>query len=100
MALLVVDLRTNFERREFGTVEVHLTKRVRRGRMQAHFVDFVSAPRGDLERGVRVAEVNDLDRGEYLLVIRLLDARGAPIAFRRSLVSLRGNLAVTAVIAR
>jgi hypothetical protein len=68
--------------------------------MQAHFIDFVSAPRGDLERGVRVDEVNDLDRGECLLVIRLLDARGAPIAFRRSLVSLRGNLAVTAVIAR
>jgi hypothetical protein len=68
--------------------------------MQAHFIDFVSTPRGDLERGVRVAEVNDLDRGEYLLVIRLLDARGAPIALRRSLVSLRGNLAVVAVIAR
>lgn len=100
MALLVVDLRTNLERRQVATVELHLLRRRRHSRMEAHFADFVSTPPGDLVRGVRVAEVHDLEAGSYLLVVRLLNGRGAPVALRRVLVDLRGNLGVTVVIAR
>ena len=103
MALLVVDLRTNVSRTQFRTVELHLINRRRPGRvrrMQDQFIDFVPTPGGDLTRGVRVSEIDDLDPGLYLLVIRLLNARGASVGFRQILVTLRGNLGVTVLIAR
>lgn len=68
--------------------------------MQDQFIDFIPTPGGDLVRGVRVAEIDDLETGLYLLVVRLLDARGAPVGFRQILVTLRGNLAVTALVTR
>lgn len=98
MAELLVDLRTDFTRREFGSVELHLIKRDRARRLA--FIDFVSIPAGDLLRGVRLATIHDLSDASYLLVTRLLDARGVPIAMRRTLVSLRGTFVTLVVIAR
>jgi hypothetical protein len=100
MAQLIVDLRTDFTRRAFGFVEIHLTKRDRRRRMGPTYFDILSTPAGDLVRGVRLAEIQDLDDGLHFLVVRLLNATGAPIAMRRILVTVRGNTMVLAVLAR
>jgi hypothetical protein len=100
MALIAVNLKTDFRRSEFAVVEVHLRKWYRRARMQPQYLDFLTAPAGDFTRGVRVAEVYDLEAGTYRLMIRLLDGRGAPIAMARSSVSLSRDTVANIVIAR
>ncbi len=100
MTMLVVDLRTDIPRREIRLAEIHLIRRRRRNRIEASFVAFTSLGRGDPVRGVRLTDIEDLDNGNYLLVVRLLDRRGAAIGLAQSIVGLRGDRVVTMLITR
>jgi hypothetical protein len=98
---LFVDLRTDFTRAEFRTVEIHLIESLSPKRRQATYAEFIPiAASGDLIAGIRLTEVHGLTRGTYSLVVRLLDGRGASIGMTTSIIDLRGNQVVGARIHR
>jgi hypothetical protein len=98
MARLIIDLRADFDRTAVNVVDVHLIKRITPKVPHVFYAEFIPTPGGDLRAGVRLTEVNDLTTGTYFLVVRLLDRHGASIGMRTTIVTLRGDLIVTAVI--
>ena|SRR5688572_12442951 len=66
---LYFDLRTNYTPSEVGWVRVELIDRADERRTWTN----LQQARGDFTRGIRIAELDGVSRGEYTLFVELLD---------------------------
>lgn len=66
---LFVDVRTNYSSSEIGWVRVQVIDRADERRSWTS----LQVPRGDFLAGVRVAELEGVTRGDYIVSVELLD---------------------------
>jgi hypothetical protein len=68
---LFVDLRTNYSSSDFSWIRVQVLDRADERRTWTSLV----RPRGDVMAGVRAAELEGVSRGDYYVVVELLDGQ-------------------------
>jgi hypothetical protein len=94
---LFVDLRTNYSVSELGWVRVQLLDRADERRSWTT----LQRPSGDLAAGIRIAELEGVARGNYLLSVELLDPRMRTVHGRVVLLAMPGSrFAMTVLIVR
>jgi hypothetical protein len=100
---LLVDLRTDFVPNvEFHAVRTELSSAADGGTATTvRRVDLASIPAGtSFIGGHRVAELDGVDDGIWIVLVELVDEDGARVAARRSRVVIRDAYALTVVITR
>lgn len=99
MSILAIDLKTNYlPGDDFFFIESFLIKQDEKKKVYY----WQDAARGDDDflAGARIVEWRDLDNGSYLMVTKILDDHGRPVAMRRTIIDLRENEIFTVLMSR
>ncbi|MFW5920379.1 MAG: hypothetical protein ACOCUS_00965 [Polyangiales bacterium] len=100
---LVVDLRSDFEPGEEvagARVVLQRTGSDAEGPADGRMADRLLAMDDDLIGGLRIAELDGLDKGDYALTVSLLDSTGRTVADRRVLFRLERSRVITVLVSR
>jgi hypothetical protein len=91
---LFVDLRTNYSSSEFGWVRVVVIDRADERRTWTS----LQSARGDFLAGARVAELESVTRGDYVLSVELLDGLMRTVHGRVWLLAMPGERFATTLL--